>query len=422
MRYIRIIKQLLTLLSQELFGFISPSVDLSDYITKCEDLIENPDVSEARWYEAELSQHIGGGEVITFASGRMAFYSLLKCWGIGEGDEVALTGFTCSVMVNAVLRVGAKPIYVDIDPNTLGMSPVSLRQKINDKIKVVVAQHTFGIPCEIDTIREITHTMGAKLIEDCALTLGSSYKNVKMGNWGDAAIFSTDHTKPLNTLVGGFAYTNIKDLALQLRSLQSESGELTKGHQYSILNRYIKEHELEQKSHNLFVLNNYWNVLCGKLHLSHSMTPYLQYEASTKTDNNDLYPYPAKLPSSLAYIGRKSLKIYFMSIDKRKRRLIDYLSIENEEIIPKAYYYQDNDIVPLRFAFISNAREKYTYIDDWVWFKRPIVASSEPLENFGYNKGMCPRAEEIGDRIMNFPILINEKKHLKLIKKIKQQK
>lgn len=407
---------------REIFGFISPSVDLSDTISEYEELIDNPEKGKSIVFERKLSNYIGGGEVISFASGRMAFYALLKTWGIGKGDEVALTGFTCSVMVNAVLRVGATPVYVDIDPNTLGMSPKALSKIIGSNTKVVVAQHTFGIPCEIDTIKTITQGAGAFLIEDCALSLGSSYKGIKVGNWGDAAIFSTDHTKPLNTLIGGFAYTNNKGIAESLRLIQQNSGRLSNEHQNVILRRYLNENRMENKRHNIFVLQSYWLALKNKIKMAKLPSPYLHYEASTKTDENDTYPYPAQMPPMIAAIGVKSLEEYLSTIDTRKKRLRDYLSIiKDEDKIPKAYYNTDNDIIPLRFAFFDY-RGKYSFVDDWVWFKQPIVASSEPLENFGYLKGMCPNSEATGQRIMNLPILINEKKHIALVKQLIKNK
>lgn len=100
------------LFTSEISSFISPSIDISEKQSDYEALIEAPNLDYVNRYEKELSQFLGGGHVVTFASGRMSFYSLLKSWGIREGDEVALTGFTCAVMANAVLRTGATPIYV----------------------------------------------------------------------------------------------------------------------------------------------------------------------------------------------------------------------------------------------------------------------------------------------------------------------
>lgn len=421
MRFKAVIQKMATLCTREIFGFISPSVDVEKDFTFLNELIEIEDEAPVKLFEEKLSDFLGGGDVITFAAGRMSFYALLKCWGVGKGDEVALTGFTCSVMVNAVLRTGANPIYVDIDPETLGMSPDALRNSISERTKVVVAQHTFGIPCEIDKIQSIAKEYKLYLVEDCAISMGSFFKGKQIGNWGDAAIFSTDHTKPLNTLVGGFVYTQNRNLAYDVRKIQEECDALSKEHQRAILRRYLKEHQLEQGIHNYFVLNNYWNTLLVKMHLSRAISPYLEFEASTNIGPNGVYPFPAKMAPMQAKIGLQSLEDYKASIPKRKERLIKFIRIMKGKVyIPKAYFDNDRDIVPLRFAFTTSNKSGYAFIDDWVWFKQPIVASGEPLENFGYRKGMCPASERIGNDIMNFPILMNDKRNERLIKQIKK--
>jgi dTDP-4-amino-4,6-dideoxygalactose transaminase len=95
-------------------------------------------------FEKDFSKFIGEGNSVAFASGRMSFYSLLKALHISENDEVVLLGYTCSVMVNAVLRTGAKVVYSDIDINTFGSCVESIEKVITLKTKVIVAQHSFG--------------------------------------------------------------------------------------------------------------------------------------------------------------------------------------------------------------------------------------------------------------------------------------
>lgn len=294
------------LFTSEISSFISPSIDISEKQSDYEALIEAPNLDYVNRYEKELSQFLGGGHVVTFASGRMSFYSLLKSWGIREGDEVALTGFTCAVMANAVLRTGATPIYVDIDKDTLGMSAESLVSKITNRTKVVVAQHSFGIPCKIDKIKEIAKSHSCYLVEDCALTFGSKYKSIIVGNYGDAAIFSTDHTKPLNTLIGGFVYTNDIDIATSIRAMRDDCGDLSNEHQRMILKTYIDEHRIETVNHKIYIMRNYKKALMNKLHIHNEISPYLELETSAKIAINPYYSYPAKLPSVLAK-DRKSV-------------------------------------------------------------------------------------------------------------------
>lgn len=270
---------------------------------------------------------------MTFASGRMSFYSLLKSWGIREGDEVALTGFTCAVMANAVLRTGATPIYVDIDKDTLGMSAESLVSKITNRTKVVVAQHSFGIPCKIDKIKEIAKSHSCYLVEDCALTFGSKYKSIIVGNYGDAAIFSTDHTKPLNTLIGGFVYTNDIDIATSIRAMRDDCGDLSNEHQRMILKTYIDEHRIETVNHKIYIMRNYKKALMNKLHIHNEISPYLELETSAKIAINPYYSYPAKLPSVLAKIGLHVLEQYKANIHQRQSWLKEILQVVEKKKI-----------------------------------------------------------------------------------------
>ena len=178
-------------------------------------------------FENEFSNLIGSGYSTSFASGRMAFYALLKSFGIKkEGDEIIIQAATCAVMINAIIRLGAKPIYSDIDINTYSTSLNYLKKLITHKTKVVVIQHTFGIPGNILPILNFIEQKKIILIEDCALTLGSQIKNQFCGDIGHASIFSTDH-KPINTLIGGIAYTKNRNIYNKLKDIQEKCPELS---------------------------------------------------------------------------------------------------------------------------------------------------------------------------------------------------
>ncbi|CAG1006130.1 partial GDP-perosamine synthase, partial [Anaerolineae bacterium] len=158
-------------------------------------------------FEEKFAKLVGAGSASSFASGRMAFYALMEVLGISEGDEVILTAFTCSVMPNAVMKRGASPIYADMDRDTFGSSASAIQKVMTSKTRLIVAQHSFGIPCDIEPIIQLAKERGIFVVEDCAIALDSSLAGIKVGNWGDAAIFSTDHSKPLNTIIGGLLYT-----------------------------------------------------------------------------------------------------------------------------------------------------------------------------------------------------------------------
>lgn len=420
------IKRLATLLTERrIYGFLSPYACLDNQDLQIIDsLIAEPKTEVVNSFEVRLCDFISGGvgRVITFGAGRMAFYSLLKEMGVGKGDEVCLTGFTCAVMANAVLRTGATPVYVDIDKDTLGMSPSDLRRKITACSKVVVPQHSFGIPCEIDTIVEIAHTHNLFVIEDCAISLGSIYKSKKIGTWGDAAIFSTDHTKPLNTLIGGFVYTEEKALAARLKEYRDSCESLTATHVESTVKQYIKEATIESTYHKKYIIGSYLDAIRHKLHLPVAKKPYLQHESASDCFSNNDYPYPAKLHPALAYVGSKSLQQYIESVPARKLWIQVLMEIVKSENLPMMYFNQDADIVPLRLVYIlkEKTRRDFGFIDDWIWFKQPIVATAEPLENFGYREGSCPISEDTGENIMNLPIILEKEKQDQFLRQLRK--
>src|SRR3990170_5318030 len=192
-------------------------------------------------YEQRFAELIGTGYGISFAAGRMAFYMLMKALEIGKDDEVILLGFTCSVIPNAVLRIGASPVFADIDCETFGSDANSIEGRITSKTKLIVAQHSFGIPCKIKKIVEIAKKYNIFLVEDCAIAFDSAVNGIKVGNWGDAAIFSTDHTKPLNTLIGGFLYTKNKLLYEKVKRTSVDLPHLGKSHQERLFKQFIHE-------------------------------------------------------------------------------------------------------------------------------------------------------------------------------------
>ncbi len=416
----RILKRLSDLLRPGMFGFISPSVSLSRNLYKeLEKEITRPADHYVQDFERAFAKEIGPGECVSFAAGRMAFYSILKALGVGKGDNVLLTGFTCSVMANAVLRTGAKPVYVDIEKETLGMSPESLEKAITDKTKVIVAQHSFGIPCKIEQITEIAKNHGIFLIEDCAISFMSSYKGKRLGDWGDASIYSIDHTKPLNTLIGGMMYSKNRELIERVRQIQETAGELSKEHQKCILKRYELENRLEKRGHRWYILRTYIDALKHKLHLGQKVSPYLLTDSNSEIGTS-YYPYPAKMPSFLAHIGLMSLQQYIESVAIRKERMSGIIKmLEGKVEFPKAYQDKDSDIVPLRVIAFSED-DKYREGFDGIWFQQPIVATVEPLENFLYKQGVCENSEAISNDILNFPIIVEDKKYYQLVNKLKR--
>ena len=371
----------------------------------------NKAVSE---YEMHFARLIGPGYGVSFAAGRMAFFALLKILNIGQGDEVILTGFTCSVMPNAVWRVGATPIFADIDIETFGSDVSSIESKITPRTKLIVAQHSFGIPCKIKDIVKLGKEKGIFVVEDCAITLDSSFEGTKVGNWADAAIFSTDHTKPINTLIGGLFYTKDKMLYEKIKAYEEGLPNFTLSHQKRLFMQFMYERR------NLTPLNYPRSILKSKIKRAikyccpaKDETTFLEADYQKQPSSCASYPYPAKMPSFLAQLGLFELQRWEHEKKRRINLLREYINIamcsDSSIFLPKTYFNTNAEITPLRFVFRHPNSKKLEkkmarFIDvNGAWFRVPIVSCADGPESLGYSYGSCPVSEAAGDSIMNWP-------------------
>jgi perosamine synthetase len=366
-------------------------------------------------FESKFAKLVGEGEAVSYAAARMGFYELMRHLRITKDDEIILLGATCSVMVNAVIRVGATPIFSDIDPETYGSSALEIVKHITQRTKMIVAQHSFGIPCDIEPIVELAKERKIFLLEDCALTLGSKVDSVIVGNFGDAALFSTDHSKPLNTLTGGLIYTKNLDLARHLKVSQAKLSSLPKSRQSALLRRImIESHYCNPDRYGrLALIELYENV---RKRYFGGNKDFLDENYGVEEISS--YSYPSKLPAFLGLVGLYEISRWKDLKQQRKELLRSLIKIFTESNIssslPRCYSNLKLDIVPLRFAWHSEynidiIKKIGTFIDDdWVWFRAPIIATNLPLESFGYQKGNCPISEKIGSQMVNLPCNVAE--------------
>jgi dTDP-4-amino-4,6-dideoxygalactose transaminase len=399
-------------------GFIWGHTYLTDtQILKIRQSLNNSNEWVVSEYNRRLTDLIGPGYGISFAAGRMAFYVLMKALGIGKGDEVILLGFTCSVMPNAVLRVGAIPIFADVDRQTFGSKAEEIEKKITPRTKLIVAQHSFGIPCDIQPIVELGKRRNIFVMEDCAIALDSSVEGIKVGNWADAAIFSTDHSKPLNTLIGGFLYTRNRLFYEKVKQISEGMIHLTDAHQKRLYSQFIFERRYYTPTHYpLSFILNYIN--CFKKKLSFSSGVFLNEDLGSPKSAASSYPYPAKLPPFLAHLGLFELERWDKLRQRRKKMLQDYFTIIYElgleKYLPGAYSNCALDIVPLRFVFEHPGSKLIrikmsSFMDvNWIWFRSPVICSNEKLENLGYESKSCPVSEKAGLNILNWPCSLPE--------------
>ena len=148
--------------------------------------------------------------------GRVGLYAILKAMGIGAGHDVATQAFTCIAVPEGIMATGAKPKFIDIEPDGLNMDPADLSRKLTPATKAIVVQHTFGIPARIDEIMRIAHAKGIPIIEDCCHSHSSRYQGRLLGSFGEAAFFSYEWGKPMVLGLGGSVRANQPELERRL--------------------------------------------------------------------------------------------------------------------------------------------------------------------------------------------------------------
>ena len=174
--------------------------------------------SEVRKFEKEFSEYLKVKNSISCANGTDALFIALKQLGVAKGDEVLVPSHTALASAAAVKMTGAKPIYVDIDPVYYTIDPLKALKLCNKKTKALIAVHIYGQACDMDKIIELGKLKKIKIIEDCAQSVGSSYKNKKLGTIGDVGCFSFFPTKNLGAIGdGGCVVTNNNTLASKMR-------------------------------------------------------------------------------------------------------------------------------------------------------------------------------------------------------------
>lgn len=169
-------------------------------------------------FEQEFSRYIGSEYAVALNSCTAGLHLALIGIGVCPGDEVITTPLTFCADANVILHVGAKPVFVDVDLETMNIDPMKIEAKITSRTKAIIAVHMAGRPCEMNLIMEIARKHGLKVIEDAAHAIESVYQGKKVGTIGDIACFSFYVTKNLTTSEGGMITCNNKEIAEKIRA------------------------------------------------------------------------------------------------------------------------------------------------------------------------------------------------------------
>ncbi len=174
-------------------------------------------------FSSKLADYVGLPEdrSALFVNGTLALELAYQALGIGSGDEVITTSFTFVATSHAIKRMGATPVFADIDPNTLCMTPESTEKLISEKTKAIVPVHVYGHPCDLDGFEVLAKKYNLRLIYDAAHAFGVKVDGRSIGAFGDASMFSFHSTKLFHSIEGGFLTFAQPDLKKELLQLQN---------------------------------------------------------------------------------------------------------------------------------------------------------------------------------------------------------
>ena len=246
-------------------------------------------------YKAKISSilNIKASDVFLYWKGRVGLYSLLKAMGVTEGDEVILPAYTCVVVPNAILYLGATPIYVDVNAETYNMDISEVEKAITSKTKAIICQNTYGLSTDLEILQEIAKKNKIYTIEDCTHGFGGTYNGIANGLSCDAAIYSTQWNKPFSSGIGGFSVTKNTVLSKKLSESENQltapsSNELFKLKLLFFVKRYlINEY-------------NYWPMVKFYRWLSHN-TPIVVGSSTSEENTSLVMPIMKETMTRLGY-------------------------------------------------------------------------------------------------------------------------
>jgi UDP-2-acetamido-3-amino-2,3-dideoxy-glucuronate N-acetyltransferase len=193
--------------------------DALDRVVESQVFIGGPEVEAL---EKEVAEYCGCRHAVGVSSGTDALLVALMALGVSRGDEVITTPFTFFATAGCILRLGAKPVFVDIDPVTFNIDPAGIARAIGPRTKAIMPVHLFGQCADMDPILELARDKGVFVVEDAAQAIGSEYKGRPAGSMGTAGCFSFFPSKNLGSFGdGGMVTTNDPDLAERIRVLRN---------------------------------------------------------------------------------------------------------------------------------------------------------------------------------------------------------
>lgn len=204
----------------------SPSITDAD-IQAVLEVLQTPTLSigpKVRAFEAAVAEYTGVSDAVAVNSGTSGLHISLAAAGVTAGDEVITSPFSFVASANVAIYQGARPVFVDIEPDTLNIDPTRIEAAITERTKAIVPVDIFGQPCDIESIAAITRQYNLAIIQDACEAIGAERNGQRVGSHPDvaSAVFAFYPNKQMTTGEGGIVVTNDTDFARVLRSMTNQ--------------------------------------------------------------------------------------------------------------------------------------------------------------------------------------------------------
>lgn len=404
---------------KHIFTGFAPNIDRRDVATSIKLLFQ-----PWRWKTGKaqnnaqkwLQEYFAVEDVYLIDSGRSALSVALEALGVTKDDEVLVQAFTCTVVINAITRLGAKPIYVDIQSD-YNIDPEDLKRKITSRAKALIIQHTFGNPADMDALLHIAKEYELATVEDCAHALGSKFDGKKLGTFADIGIFSFGSDKVISCVRGGALVVNTKEVAPKVKEIISSLPTL------SLFQ--IKKHLIHAP---LFYFGKKWyGIGIGKVLLYVQKKLQLVPRTVSEQEKRGEVPniFPAQFSNALAILLLGQLHQLKTLLQHRKDIAKVYDSFFSEETAPlrscsECTYLRYPLQVSNKNDVLLEAKKRNVLLGDW--YSDVVTPVQGSLKDMWYTSGSCPTAETISKTVVNLPTNrhISEKDAIRIATLVKE--
>ena len=321
-------------------------------------------------FERKFEALMGGGHAVTTSSCMASLHLASIYFGFGEGDEVIAPAQTHVATVHAIELVGAKPVFVDCELETGNIDIDKIEAAITDKTKGITLVHFAGIPVQMDKIMQIADKHGLKVVEDCALAVGATYKGKHVGLWGDVGCYSFYPVKHITTGEGGMLVSKDEKTAKEIANFRAFSVDRT---------------HTERKVPGVYDVTG--------VGMNYRMSEMQSALGCTQLD---------KVPAMLS--RRKA------NFERLKARLLEMadlhvLDSNSDEVVNSHYCL----ILVLQGALSGKRTEmieslKARGIGTSVYYPQPVPRMSYYQGKYGYEQGKYTNAEIISDNSIALPV------------------